>query len=142
MLCLYLLGQSCLHLTFLPYLGSETYSCKYDKLPNIVIYACKNIKEKKEFVENVLPANSALFIYISTHCVKKVKRQSLISVDSVVQYLTHPLWPWVQEVPGSIPSSSKDFYVCFLFCCCVFTFCPETHFCHKNLQCLWQWAIS
>jgi len=46
MLCLYLLGQNCLHLTFLPYFSSETYSRKYEKLPNIVIHACKNITEK------------------------------------------------------------------------------------------------
>jgi len=46
MLCLYLLGQYCLHLTFLPYLSSETYSHKYKKLPNIVIHARKNNTEK------------------------------------------------------------------------------------------------
>ena len=37
MLCLYLLGQNCLHLTFYPYLSSKTYSCKYEKLPNTSI---------------------------------------------------------------------------------------------------------
>ena len=36
MLGLYLLGQNCLHLTFEQYLSSETYSRKYEKLPNIV----------------------------------------------------------------------------------------------------------
>ena len=40
-------GHNCLHLTFLITLSSETYSCKYEKLPNVVIYACKNITEKK-----------------------------------------------------------------------------------------------
>jgi len=45
MLGLYLLGQKCLHLTFEQYLSSETYSRKYEKLPNIVILACKNITE-------------------------------------------------------------------------------------------------
>jgi len=54
-------------------MSSETYSRKYDKVPNIVIYACKYIEEKNQFVENVWPANSALFIYVSTHCVEKVK---------------------------------------------------------------------
>jgi len=29
------------------YLGSKTYFRKYEKLPNIVINACKNITEKK-----------------------------------------------------------------------------------------------
>jgi len=45
-LCLYLLGQFSLHLTFQPYLSSETYSRKYEKLPNIVMHACKNNTEK------------------------------------------------------------------------------------------------
>ena len=53
-------------------LSSETYSRKYEKLPNIVIHACKNMT-KNEFVENAWPANSALFIYVSTHCVETVK---------------------------------------------------------------------
>jgi len=72
MLCLYLLGQNCLHLILLPYLSSETYR-KYEKLPNIVIRAYKNMTEKNEFVENVWPANSDLFIYVSTYCVETVK---------------------------------------------------------------------
>ena len=46
MLGLYLVGQNCLHLTFEQYLSSETYFSKYEKLPNIVILACKNITEK------------------------------------------------------------------------------------------------
>jgi len=48
MLGLYLLG---LHLTFKQYLSSETYSRKYEKLPNIVILACKNITEKMHLLK-------------------------------------------------------------------------------------------
>ena len=62
MLCLNLLGQNCFHLTSLPYLSSETNSCKYKKLPNIVIHASKNIIEKN--VENEWPTKSDLFINI------------------------------------------------------------------------------
>jgi len=51
MLCLYLLCQNCLHLTFEQYLSSETYSRKYEKLPNIVILACKNITEKMHLLK-------------------------------------------------------------------------------------------
>ena len=40
MLGLYLLGHNCLHLTFEQYLSSETYSSKFEKLPNIVILVC------------------------------------------------------------------------------------------------------
>ena len=49
--------------------------------------------------------------------------------------VTHPLW--VQELPGSIPSSGKVFMFNFLFyCCCVFPFFVVkntlfvTKFCH------------
>ena len=51
MLGLYLLGQNCLHLTFEQYLSSETYSSKYEKLPNIVIIACKNMTEKMHLLK-------------------------------------------------------------------------------------------
>ena len=51
MLCLYLLGQNCLHLSFYPYLSSETFSCKYEKLLNIVIHACKNVTEKMNLLK-------------------------------------------------------------------------------------------
>jgi len=51
MLGLYLLGQNCLHLTFEHYLSSETYSRKYEKLPNVVILACKSITEKMHLLK-------------------------------------------------------------------------------------------
>jgi len=46
MLRLYLLGQNFLHLTFKPYLSSETYSRQYEKLPSIVVHACKILQKK------------------------------------------------------------------------------------------------
>jgi len=51
MLGLYLLGQNCLHLTYEHYLSSETYSHKYEKLPNTVILARKNITEKMHLLK-------------------------------------------------------------------------------------------
>ena len=51
MLGLYLVGQNCLHLTSEQNLSSETYSSKYEKLPNIVILAYKNITEKMHFLK-------------------------------------------------------------------------------------------
>ena len=50
----------------------KTYSRKYEKLPNIVIYARKHITETMIFFENGWPANSSLFI--STHCVQTDKK--------------------------------------------------------------------
>ena len=51
MLGLYLVGQKCLHLTFEQYLSSETYSSKYEKLPNIVFLALINIAEKMQLLK-------------------------------------------------------------------------------------------
>ena len=51
MLGRYLLGQNCLHISFEQYLSSETYSRQYEKLPNIVILACKNITEKMHLLK-------------------------------------------------------------------------------------------
>jgi len=39
---------------------------------NIGVHASRNVTEKNENVENVWPANSALFIYFSTGCVEAV----------------------------------------------------------------------
>jgi len=130
MLCLYTLGQNCLLVKFKPYLSSETYSRKYEKLPDTLIHACKNITENV-FVENVWPANSALFIYVLTHSSTTLDIFSWPG-GAVV---THPLW--VQEVPGSIPVSRKSFYV-RLFCCVIVVFLlfVQTHIIsHKSLQC-------
>jgi len=55
MLGLYLVRQNCLHLTFEQYLSSETYSSKYEKLPNIVILACKIITEKMHLLKKSGP---------------------------------------------------------------------------------------
>jgi len=69
---LYLLSQNCLHLTFEQYLSSETYSRKYEKLPNIVILACQNITEKMHLLKMSGP-QIWLCIFVSTHCVETVK---------------------------------------------------------------------
>jgi len=70
MLGLYLLGQNCLHQTFEQYLSSETYSRKYEKLPNIVIFACKNITEKIHLLKMSGPQILlCLFLaHLSTKC--------------------------------------------------------------------------
>jgi len=140
MLCLYLLGQNCLHLTFKPYLSSETYSRQYEKLPSIVVHACK-ILQKNVFVENVWPANLALFVYVSTHCVETVK---WLDYNRVLSWLggavvTHPLW--VQEVPGWIPGSGKGFYVWIfvLLLLCFYLFVQKHIIYQKGLQFLLQY---
>jgi len=113
MLGLYLLGQNCLHLTFVQYLRSETYSRKYEKLPNIVILACKNITEQTHLLKMSGPQIwLCLFTFRPT---ASKQLNGLTTIDTVSRLcgavVTHPLW--VQEVPGSIPGSGKGFYVSF-----------------------------
>jgi len=58
----------------LPHLGSETYSSNYEKTAKYS-YKSMHVKllQNYEFVENVWPTKSVLFIYVSTHCDKTVK---------------------------------------------------------------------
>ena len=113
MLGLYLVGQNCLHLTFEQYLSSETYSSKYDKLPNIVILACKNIKEKMHLLKMSGPQ---IWLCLFTFRPIASKQLNGLTTTDTVSWLggavvTHPLW--VQAVPGSYPGSGKGFYVSF-----------------------------
>jgi len=113
MLCLYLLGSTCLHLTFLPYLNSETYSLKYKKLPNIVIHECKNITEKMYVLKM---SNPQIWLSLFTfRSIASKQLNSLTTLDTLSwiggAVVTHPLW--VLDFPGSIPGSGKGFYVWF-----------------------------
>jgi len=110
MLCLYLLGQSCLHLTFKPYLNIETYFCKYEKLPNIVVPACK-ILQKYVFVENVWPANLALFVYVSTHCVETVEWLDYNRYFQLTRWCSGNASALGARGPGLNPRLPKGFYV-------------------------------
>jgi len=133
MLCLYLLGQYCLHLTFEPYLSSKTYSRKYEKLPNIVIQASKNNTEKMYLLKTSGP-QIWLCLFMFRPLTSK-KLNGLTTTDTLSwlgrAVVTHLLW--VQEVQGSIPSSGKYFYVwCFVLLLLCFNF-----FCQKKNY-LWQ----
>ena len=94
MLCLYLLGQNCLHLTFKPYLSSETYSRKYEKLPNIVIHACKNNTEKM-FLMKMSGPQIWLCLFTFRPIASK-QLNGLTTIDSLSRLggavVTHPLW--------------------------------------------------
>jgi len=130
MLGLYLLGQNCLHLIFEQYLSSETYSRKYEKLPNITILACKNITEKMHLLKMSGP-QIWLCLFTFRHIAsKQLNRLTTINTVSWLggAVVTHPLW--VQEVPGLIPGSGKSFYVSF-FCFVVVVFLlllSKTHY--------------
>ena len=123
MLGLYLLGQNCLHLIFEQYLSSETYSRKYETLPNIVILACKKITEKMHLLKMSGPQ---IWLCLCTFRPNASKQLNGLTTIDTVSWLggavvTHPLW--VQEVSGSIPGSGNGFYISFFLCCCfVFIF--------------------
>jgi len=110
MLSLYLLGQSCLHITVkpYPYLSGEIYSRKYEKQPKIVIHAYRNITEKLNLLKmcgpkirlclsTFWPLASKLLIYNST----TIDTLSWLGGAEVTQPL------------NSIPGSGQGFY---LFC--------------------------
>jgi len=127
MLCLYLLGQNCLHLTFKPYLSRETYSRQYEKLPSIVVHACKIFLEKMYLLK--MFGRQIWLCLFTFRPIASKQLNGLTTIDTLSwlggAMVTHLLW--VQEVPGSIPGSSKGFYVWILFiCCCVFTFLSKT----------------
>jgi len=88
MLCLYILGQNCLHLTFKPYLSSETYSRQYEKLPSIVVHACK----------------------------KYYRKMYLLKMSAAV--VTHPLWVQdvPGSIPGSGKGFYVWIFVLLLLC--------------------------
>jgi len=126
MLCLYRLRQNCLQLTLKEYLSSKTYTCKYEKLPNIVIHACKNIAEKMIFLQMCGPQiRLCLFTFrpiASKQLIAWLK--SLLLVDS-----------GMREVSGSIPGSGNDFLCLIVLPLLCFYFFVQKHIiCHKILQ--------
>jgi len=126
MLCLYLLGHYCLYLTFYPYLSSETYSRKYKKLPNIVIHACKNITEKNNLLKMCGP-QSRLCLFTFRPILSK-QLNSLTTIN-ILSWLDGNAFALGARVPG-FNSWLRQGFLCLivLLCCCVFAFCPQTHY--------------
>jgi len=97
MLCLYILGQNCLHLTLEPYLSSETFSSRYEKLPNIVIHACKNITERMNLLKT---CGQQIWLCLFTfRPIASKHPKALKSLTKIVTLswlggaeVTHPLW--------------------------------------------------
>jgi len=126
MLGLYLVSQNCLHLTFEQHLSSETYSSKYEKLPNIVILACKNITEKMHLLKMSGPQ-----IWLCLFTFRPIASLNrLTTIDTVSRLgavVTHPLW--VQALRVQSPNPARVFMFHFLLCCCcVFPFLTKTHY--------------
>jgi len=113
---------------------------KYEKLPNIVIHACKNNTEKMYLLKMSGP-QIWLCLFTFWPIVPKMLH-GLTTIDTLSwlggAVVTHPLW--VQELLGSIPSSGKGFYVWIfvLLLLCFYFFVKKIIICHISLQFLLQ----
>jgi len=134
MLCLYLLGQNCLHLTFKPYLSSETHSRKYEKLPNINscmwTYWRKNDIVKMSGPQILL--SNCLFTF---RPIASEQLNSLTTIDTLSwlggAVVTHPLW--VQDVPSRVQfqAPARVLFDVLFYCCCDFPFCNTSLYFRK-----------
>ena len=120
MLCLYLLGHNCLHLTFNPYLISEIYSRKYKKQPNIVIHACKNRTEKMNLMKMCGPQ-----IRLCLFTFRPIASKQL----NILTTINSPSW-----LGGAVVM-----ILSLSFCFVVFTFCPKAHYLSQTLRFLLHW---
>ena len=82
------------------------------------------IIQKNVFVENVWPANLALFyIYVSTHCVEKVKWLDYNLYSQLTRWCIGNTSALGGRGPGFNPQLRQRFLsLVFLFCCCCFYF--------------------
>jgi len=141
MLGLYLLGQNCLHLTFEQYLGRETYSRKYEILPNIVILACKNITENIFLLKMSGPQIWLCLFTFFIYVIASKQLNGLTTIDTVSCLGSAVVSALGARGPGFNPHIRQRF-LCFIFCFVVVVFlffCKKTHIiCHKSLQFLLQ----
>ena len=90
---------------------------------------------KKVFVENVWPANLALFVYVSTHCVEAVKWLDYNRYSQLTRWCSGNASALGARGPGFNPRFRQGF-LCLIFlygCCCVFTFLSKTHYLSQNI---------
>ena len=131
-------GQNCLHPIFWPYLSSETYPYKYEKLPNVFIHTCtcKTITDKLNLLKMCgLQFRLCLFTFWPI-ALKQLNSLTTINTFSLLVRLevTHPT-----GVLGSIPGSGKEFMFCFVVVVLLLFFGQKYIICHESLQLLLQW---
>jgi len=98
------------------------------------------ILQKNVFVENVWPANLALFVYVSTHCVETVKWLDYYQYSQLTLWCSGYASALGARGPGFNPRLRQGF-LCFIYCFVVVVFllfCPKPHY-HKSLQFLLQY---
>ena len=89
--------------------------------------------QKNIFVENVCPANLALFIYVSTHCVDTVKWLDYNRYCQLTRWCSDNASALGARAPGFNPRIRQGFYVSFfaLLLLCFFFFVKITLFVTK-----------
>ena len=86
-------------------------------------------------VENVWPANSALFIYLSTHCVLTVKQLDRNRYSQLTRWCRGNASALSTRGPG-FHSGLRHEFLCLSFCfvvVVVLLFCPKTHYLSLNI---------
>jgi len=100
-----------------------------------------NIIQKNVFVENVWPINLALFIYVSTHCVEKIKWLDYNQYYQLTLWCSGKASALGARGPGFNPHLLAGFLcliVCFVVVVFLLFFCQKYIICHKSLQFLLQ----
>ena len=90
----------------------------------IQLFMHVNILQKHVFVEDVWPANLALFVYVSTHCVETVKWFDYNRYFQLTWWCSGNASALGARGSGFNPRLRQGF-LCLIFlfcCCCVFTF--------------------
>ena len=88
-------------------------------------------------------ANLALFIYVSTHCVEKVKWLDYNRSSQLTWWCTGNASALGARGPEFDPQLRQGF-LCLIFCFVVVAFllfCQKHIFCHKSLQLLLQFQF-
>jgi len=99
----------------------------------IKLFLHVKILQKDAFVENVWPANLALFIYVLTHCVETVKWRYYIRCCQLTRWCSGNPSALGARGPGFNPRIRQAF-LCFIFCFVVVVFllfCQNTLFVTK-----------
>ena len=87
------------------------------------------------FVENVWPANLALFVYVSTHCVETVKWLDYNRYSQLTRWCSGNASALGARRPGFNPRLRQGF-LCLIFCIVVVVFlffCPKTKYLSQNI---------
>jgi len=96
----------------------------------IKLFLHVKILQKNAFVENVWPANLALFIYVSTHCVETVKRLDYNRYCQLTRWCSGNASALGARGPGFNPRLRQGF-LCFMFyfvVVVILLFCQKTHY--------------